>query len=331
MTPRTTARTTIRPLTALLSAGVLLFAASCGSGDDGGDSGEGDSGSDTRTVSHVAGETEVPVDPENVVSLWAPTLSAMFALDEPPQAYAHNTEPLEGIEYPEGVDIGELDHVGESTEPDLEKIANADPDLIIGSSVHEELFDDLDLIAPTVILEWDGTHAWKQHLTDVAEVLGAEDAATQVEDGYSARAGEVADSISATGTEPSDIETSVVRFHDEELRLEVQNSFTGMVVADVGLARPGKQDVEEEGSGYIPVSLENLTDADGDAMFAYSIAQSNQEGTDLLSEAEDSPLWGSLDAVGNDAVYTVDYDLWNAAGYIAAHGVLDDIEENLGD
>lgn len=321
-----------RVLAAVLSAGVLMFAAACGTDGNGGsgDSGDrGDSG-DTRTVSHVAGETEVPVSPENVVTLWAPTLSAALALDEPPAAYAHNTQPLEGVEYPEGFDIGDLEHVGESTEPDLEQIAHSAPDLIIGSSVHEDLYDQLDTIAPTVLLEWEGTHSWKQHLTDLAEVLGAEDAAERVEFEYADRAAAVADAVRETGTDPGDIETSVVRFHNDELRLEVNNSFTGMVVGDVGLARPAVQDVEEEGSGFIPVSLENLLDADGDVLFAYTIADSNQEGTDLLADAEASPLWQELSVVQDDAVYTVNYDLWNAANYIAAHGVLDDIEDHLG-
>ncbi len=321
-------RRTLRRLTALLSAGALVFAVSCSSDDDG-DSNSNSDG-DTRTISHVAGETEVPVDPENFTTLWAPTLSAVLSLGEEPAAYAHNSEPLEGVEYPAGFDIDALEHVGQSTEPNLETVASTSPDLIIGSSVHEPIYDELTQIAPTVILEWDGTHAWKQHLNDVAEVLGVEDAAADVESEYADRAAEVAESISETGTEPGDIETSVVRFHNEELRLEVKNSFTGMIVEDIGLARPEKQDVEEEGSGYIGVSLENLADADGDVMFVYTIAQSIQEGDDLLSEAQESAGWDNLTAVQNDAVYTVDYDRWIAASYISAQGVLDDIEEALG-
>lgn len=329
MTPRTGGFQRPRPLgrlIALLSAGALVFAASCSSdNDDGGESADGE----TRTISHVAGDTEVPVDPENFTTLWAPTLSAALSLGEEPGAYAHNNEPLEGVEYPEGFDIDSLEHVGESTEPDLEMLASTDPDLIIGSSVHEGIYEELSQIAPTVILEWDGTSAWKPHLNDVAEVLGAEDSAAQVEEDYADRTAEVNEAISDTGTDPADIETSVVRFHDEELRLEVRNSFTGMIVEDVGLARPEKQDIEEEETGFVPVSLENLSDADGDVMFVYSIAQSNQEGEDLLTKAEDSSGWDQLTAVENDAVYTVDYDRWIAAGYISAHGVLDDIEENL--
>ena len=64
-------------------------------------------------------------------------------------------------------------------------------------------------------------------------------------------------------------------------------------------------------------------------MFVYTIAQSIQEGDDLLSEAQESAGWDNLTAVENDAVYTVDYDRWIAASYISAQGVLDDIEENL--
>lgn len=317
----------LRTLSAALASGALVALTACGSGDAETTAEEenGNGGEETRVIDHQEGETEVPAEPERVVSLWAPTFSAMLALEEEPVAYAHNSEPLEGIEYPEGFDIDSLEHVGHSVELDFEEIAAVGPDLIIGTSVHEEMYDQLSEIAPTVILEWEGTGAWKQHLDDVAEVLAAEEAAEEVTAEYEARVEEVAEAVG----EPEEIETSVVRFHAEELRLEVLNSFPGMILEDVGLARPEIQDVEEDG-GFLPVSLENLPEADGDALFVYTIADAEEENPDLLAEAESSPLWENLEAVQNDAVYAVDYDQWLAANYIGAHGILDDLEEHLG-
>lgn len=318
----------LRRLSTLIATGALLTLAACGGGgepttvDPDADNG----GADTRTISHQLGDTEIPAEPERVITLWAPTFSAMLSLDEEPVGYAFNAEPVEGVDYPDGLDLGSMEHVGHSVELDFEQIAAIGPDVIIGSSVHEEMYDQLSEIAPTVVLEWNGTGDWKQHLDDLAGVLDVEDRAQEVVSAYESRAEDVAQAIGA----PEDVKTSVVRFHAAELRLEVHNSFPGMVLQDVGLARPENQDVEADG-GFIPVSLENLPEADGDALFAYTIAEADAEAPNLLQDAEDSPLWNNLEAVQNDAAYAVDYNVWLGANYIAAHTVLADLEDNLAD
>ncbi|HIY66992.1 MAG TPA: iron-siderophore ABC transporter substrate-binding protein [Candidatus Agrococcus pullicola] len=314
----------LRRLAAGSAALLLLALTACGSGGDTPDDGE--NAGETRVVEHLGGETEVPVDPERVTTLWAPSLSAMLSMGEAPYAYAFNAEPIEGLDYPEGFDIDSLEHVGHSVELEFESIAAVAPDLIIGTSVHEEHYETLSRIAPTVILEWDGTGSWKDHLHDLAEVLGAEESAEQVESDYQNRVDEV---IEAIGN-PGDIQVSVIRFHAEELRLEVLNSYPGMILSDIGLARPDIQNVEEPGSGFLPVSMENLPDADGDVIFAYTIADADPDNDNLLDEAQSNPLWNNLDAVQNDAVFSVDYNTWLSANYIGAHRILDDLEEHLG-
>lgn len=307
----------------VLMAAVLLPVAACsgeGSGDDAGGDGE------TRVVEHAMGETEIPAEPERVVTLWSSTLSAALSLGEEPVGYAHNEVPIDGVDVPEGYDLEAMDYLGHSLELDLERIAGAEPDLILAADVHEDSYDQLSEIASTVVLDWGGTGGWKDHLTDVADVLNATDAAEDVVAEYESRAAEVAEAIG----DPSDVEVSIVRFHEEELRLEVRNSFAGQIAEDLGLARPEVQNVEEDESGYVPVSLERLPDADGDVLFAFTVADNDDEAPNLLEEAQGNPLWDELDAVQADNVHTVDYMKWIAANYISAHGVLDDLEEALG-
>ncbi|SFB40347.1 iron complex transport system substrate-binding protein [Amycolatopsis marina] len=301
----------------LFLVALLPLAACSGQADD------GEGAGNTRTVQHVKGETQIPAAPQRVVTLWAPTLSAMVALDEPPVGYAFNEEPIHGVDVPEGYDIGQMKHVGHSQELDLEKVAGVSPDLIIATDLHEEVYDQLSGIAPTVVLRWPGSSGWKQHLTDVAEVLQLRDKADEAVAEYDARVAEVAEAVG----DPGGTEVSVVRFHTEELRLEVRNSFAGQIVADVGFSRPAAQDVAEEGSGFVPISLERLPEADGDAMFAYTIADGDEDKPNLLERARQNPLWGNLEAVRNDQVHPVDYKTWIANNYIAAQAVLDDLEE----
>lgn len=321
----------LRRLTAGSSAALLIALTACGNTDDDADGTEDDTGNgepaETRVIEHEEGETEVPTEPERLTTLWAPSFSALTSMDQAPYAYAANAELIEGVDYPEGLDIDALEHIGHSVELEFEEIAAAAPDLIIGTTVHAEHYETLSEIAPTVILRWDGTGDWQDHMQDLAEVIGAEEDADRVVSEYQNRVDEVAEAIG----NPEDIEVSVVRFHAEELRLEVLNSFPGTVLSDVGLARTENQDVEEPGSGFLPVSMENLPEADGEALFAYTIADSDPENDNLLAEAESNPLWDNLEAVQNDAVYSVDYDIWLSANYIGAHSILDDLEENLTD
>ena len=315
----------MRRLLAVSALAALVSVTSCSSDESGASSDNDDVA--THTVKHLEGSTQVPDDPERVVTLWASTLSATVALGEQPVGYAFNDEPAPGVDVPEDYDLDSLDHLGDSQELDLERIAAAEPDLILATEVQADYYDQLSDIAPTVILEWGGTSVWKQHLRDVAEVLQREDEADKVESDYRAHVDEVADAIGG----PSATEVSIVRFHADELRLEVRNSFAGQVVADVGLARPEVQDVEEEESGYLAVSLEQLPDADGDALFAFTIADSDDpQEDDLLESARDNPLWKQLDAVRKDRVHEVDYMTWISSNYFAAHAILDDLESALG-
>ena len=286
-----------------------------------------DSGAATRTVEHVEGSTEIPDEPQRVVTLWASTLSAMASLGEQPVGYAFNDKPALGVDVPEDYDLDALDYLGSAQELELERIAATNPDLIIATEAHVDYYDQLSDIAPTVVLEWTGTSAWKQHLRDVAEVLQLEGEADRVEADYEAHVDRVAEAIG----DPGSIDVSVVRFHASELRLEVRNSFAGQVVDDVGLSRPEVQDVEEDESGYVAVSLEQLPDADGDALFAFTIANADDSvEDDLLRSARESPLWEQLSVVRNDRVHEVDYMTWISSNYVGAHAILDDLESALG-
>ncbi|HLS14112.1 MAG TPA: iron-siderophore ABC transporter substrate-binding protein [Beutenbergiaceae bacterium] len=312
-----------RRLMTLLAAllGALLLTG-CGSGNGADDEAETEPGQ-TRTVTHLAGDSEIPAEPERVVTLWASTMSAMLALGHTPAGYAFNAEPIEGVDVPEGYDLSAMEQVGHSVDLNLESIAAVEPDLILATDVHTDFYDQLSDIAPTVVLDWGGTGAWQSHLDDVADVLGASEAAQQVRTEYEDRAAQVARTIG----DPEPIEASVVRFHESELRLEVNNSFAGQVLAEIGLDRPEAQDVTEEDSGYLPLSMEEVSQVDGDVLFAFTIADGPAEAPNLLEEARQTQLWENLTVVQNDAVHQVDYMTWISANYFAAHRVLDDVEE----
>lgn len=310
-----------------LAVTVAMLVAACGTGDQASPGGADDANAEaaTRTVTHALGTTEIPAEPQRIVALWGPTLSALLTLGEEPVA-AVEQGYVEGVDVPEGYDLDQLVLTGSSREPDLELVATVEPDLIIGiENFAGERYDELSQIAPTVLLEWDGSGAWQQHLDEVADALGLDDERDDVVADYDQRVSDVRQAVG----EPSDIEVSIVRFQGDGVRLEGRASSAGVVVDDVGLARPPSQDFADE--GFRAVSLERLSDADsdgdGDVLFYWA---NDEEGEELVERARENPLWTSLEVVRNDAAHTVDGEVWGTASYLAAYQVLDKIEAVLG-
>lgn len=69
--------------------------------------------------------------------------------------------------------------VGTIEEPNLEAIAALEPDLVISSKVrHEQIYDELSAIAPTVFAENAGA-TWKENVLLYGEAVGREAAAAR--------------------------------------------------------------------------------------------------------------------------------------------------------
>lgn len=294
-----------------------LALAACGGGSEGGD-GDGGGGeeSSTRTVEHAAGESEVPEDPENVVVLDTAELDSAMTLGTTPVGAV---EAVEGEGYPdylEGVD--DIETVGSIEEPNLEKIATLEPDLILSSELrHEQIYDELSEIAPTVLTETTGS-PWRENFELHAEALGKEDEAEQVVSDYESRLEEFKGEVE----EPRP-EISIVRFIPGDTRIYQKDSFIGTVLEDAGLPRPESQDVDD--FAIENASAEAIPDMNGDVIFTTVYGDEEDTDADSITSNE---LWQELEAVQDDRVYEVPDDTWMLGiGYTAADNVLDDLEE----
>jgi iron complex transport system substrate-binding protein len=276
-----------------------------------------------RTVRHAMGETTIPKRPERVVVLDTGELDSAVALGVVPVGAVR--APVEDglLDYLQPRTEGVTELVGTISEPDLERIAALRPDLILSSKLrHEELYDELNQIAPTVFSETVGV-VWKENFQLHAEALGLEEQAEEMLAAYEQRAQELAGALrQQLGTLP---EVSIVRFLPGQTRLYQKASFIGTVLQDVGLPRPEPQDVDEFA---LVISEEQINLADGDVIFVtwYGPADETTRGT-----FTSSPLWQQLDAVQAGAVYEAPDDIWMLGiGIGAANEVLDDLEEHFG-
>jgi iron complex transport system substrate-binding protein len=277
-----------------------------------------------RTVDHVMGSTEIPDKPVRIVALDQTFVDAAFTLDVPLAAFTDispNAERLPAYlsEFrntlgKDAVSLGDLDN------PNLEKLASLRPDLILSAKIrHEELYDELSQIAPTVFSETTGP-TWKENLRLLAEALGEEAIAEERIDRYEARARAVGDAIRVKeGRNPT---ISLIRFLGQENRLYQKASFSGIVLEDAGLARPPSQDVD----GFaVAVSEERIPDADADRIY-YTVFDL-EEARGARERFLANPLWGQL----KGEVTEVSDEVWGlAVGLQGAEAMLDDLAESFG-
>lgn len=320
--PRTTA-------TIALVATLVLPLTACGQGAAGGSGVESGQSSPAaqnaagfpRTITHDKGTTEIPAKPQRVVALDNSLAEAVVTLGSPLVggigAYRDQKgfPPYLGDAVKDTVDVGPLDN------PNLEQIAALEPDVIVSATVrHDALYDRLSQIAPTVFVPTTGP-IWKQNITTLGKVLGQEKAAETKLAAYEKRATALGREINAKASDPT---ISVVRFVDGPTRLYLPESFSGIILSDMGLKRPASQ--QKTGELNIDISEEQIGMVDADHVFVSSFSA----GAEHKKKFEANPLWSRLSAVKAGRVHEVDDQNWMTS--VSLHGadrVMDDLTKTF--
>ncbi|MEM6434020.1 MAG: iron-siderophore ABC transporter substrate-binding protein [Cyanobacteria bacterium P01_D01_bin.115] len=285
-------------------------------------------------VSHAAGETCVPDKPQRVVDLagldYALSLGVKpIASDGTYHANLYLQEETDGIE-----------DVGRNDAPNLERIVELKPDLIVIGSYANMDYNLLSGIAPTVVISNDYSGQWKDVFMQYAEVLGKTETAEQVMGRYYDRTQAFQQQM---GTRAAETKVSIVRVYPTHINFYLRDSFCGTVVADAGLSRPASQDFTASEAKNLfnnqiqyEISREKIPDADGDALFLWTFGHRDdiaQNAQSAKEELKADPLWSTLSAAQQDRVYEVPGEYWIGGGPIAANRIIDDlfkylIEEN---
>ena len=280
------------------------------------------SGAPFRTISHAMGRTEIPTQPLRVVALDQTFVDAVLTLDTELIGYttyrAIEDDRLPDYLSPVLDQAANAVAVGTLEEPNLEAIARLEPDLILSAKVrHEKLYDQLAAIAPTVFSETTGA-LWKDNLRLAGQALGKEDLAEERINAYTERATAIGSAIKqSTGELP---EISIVRFAGEPtIRLYVENSFSGLVLKDVGFVRPKGQPTATD-SIVVDVSRENIPDLDASHIFVATWADPSATGARDKITAD--PLWNRLTGTKHDVA---DLTWMSSVGLQGAHAILDDV------
>ncbi|WP_299536198.1 ABC transporter substrate-binding protein [uncultured Streptomyces sp.] len=302
------------------AAGVCALALTgCGSSD--GDSASGDTRKAASvTVTDAAGtEVKVPASPKRVVALSEMDLDSALALGVEPVGLTAGRGQKGAPGYLAD-QAASIPVVGAVTGPDIEKVVQAEPDVILaGQSADAQVLAQLRKIAPTLVTIG-GDKDWKKSLELTGKVLGKSNEAEKFLAGYDEKAAALKKDLG----DRAGSEVSVARYSAKGSAVMQQGVFISDVLKDLGFTRPGIQN--EQGEGHsTPISAENLDEIDADWLFIGTLTSTTGD-TALLGELAKEPAYQQLDAVGNDHATVIDGSKWTSLGGAqAAVSVLDDI------
>ncbi|ASS77260.1 ABC transporter substrate-binding protein [Tumebacillus algifaecis] len=270
------------------------------------------------TVKHSMGETPIEGTPKRVVVLTNEGTEALLSMGVKPVGavkswtgdpwYAHIKSEMEGVQV-----------VGDESQPNLEAIAALKPDLILGNKMRQEkVYEQLKAIAPTVFSE-DLRGNWKINYKLYAEALNKKDEGDKQLAAWDKRIAEFKEKAG----DKLKTEVSMVRFMAGKTRLYLNNTFSGIIFKELGLARPAAQNKEDF---VAEIGKERMPEMEGDIMFYFTYDTGNGEGTKTEQEWMNDNLFKNLNVVKAGKAHRVDDAIWNTAGGIkAANLLLDDL------
>ncbi|MET7645248.1 iron-siderophore ABC transporter substrate-binding protein [Streptomyces sp. NPDC005426] len=328
MAPHSTfsSRGFVRPSVAASLIGICALAmTACGSSEasDGSGPDAAEAPKTTQVTDATGASVKVPATPERVVVLSEMDLDAALALGVKPVGLTagrgQKGAPGYLADQAKGIPV-----VGAVTGPDMEKVVQAEPDVILaGQLADEQVLQQLRKVAPTVVTI-DGSKDWKKALSLTGKTLGRGNQAEAFLADYATRTAALKKDLGAEAGKS----VSVTRYSAKGSAVMQQGVFISDVLGDLGFTRPGIQNQKGEGHST-PISDENLKEIDGDWLFIGTLTSTGSD-QDLVGELSKKPAYKQLKAVSNGRSTVIDGTKWTSLGGAqAAVSVLDDIRKAM--
>jgi iron complex transport system substrate-binding protein len=294
-------------------------------GTDGGQPGASQQASSgqEREVENLFGTTVIKGTPQRIASLHPWITDFLLAMGITPHA-AVSAGPNESGFSPyfqsrltNTVNLG-----WQIPDTNFEAILGSGPDLIIATQNQKEVYDQLTKIAPTIGIEPvkddQGVRRMRDTMRQLAVMLGTQDQAEAALAEYDKQAQEAREQVKqAIG----DKTVMFLRMTDKELRY-YSKSLYEVLYDDLGMTPPPL--IPDSSVSFESLSAEKLPEVNPDYIFLLS------ESEDKRSSIESLAIWKQLNAVKNNHVYTVDYDLWfQGFGPIANELIMKDVVDKL--
>ena len=282
-----------RRTTALVVLSLLLLGASCGS-STGSNQVAVSANQETATTEAATATTEAAAEttttevmesefPEAIISLSPTATEILFAIGAGGQVVAVD----EYSTYPEEAPITDLS----GFTPNIEAIAEYEPDLVVISYDPGDLVVGLELLDIDVVMQGTALSVEDTYsqITELGELTGHSEEAQELNDSISADLASLAENPVGTG---------LTYFHevDATLYTATSSTFIGQLYALLGLENIADP-ADEQGWGYPQLSPEYIVSANPDLIFLADAIYG--ESLDTLMER---PGWSEITAVQNYSV-----------------------------
>ena len=299
-----------------LAALLLAVLAACGGGDDSPPAGRNAS-SPIWVTDWTKTEVSLSQPAERVACLFGACVDALSELGMVPVLLPDDASKAGLSEY-FGNRSADVPRVGGSFfEPNLEDVAAAKPDLVIGGACfHEGLREALKPIAPLLVLDIGPYKQGIENLRTVARLTGrtaqADDAVERLERKIRTYADQSPRTVVPLSVYPTDAAPLI----------DSTDSQVGSLLGQVGQypwpAFSGEFDCF--GGGQITYSMEKILEVNPDVLFVVRSAGSAEKVEDDLAR---SPVWGELKAVKSRRVHELNSFPWSVGGTRSARLALD--------
>ncbi len=254
--------------------------------------------------------------PEKIVSLWYSYPEILVALDEMPIGTTE-CEFLTSLNYLKDIKgMDSLVELGDKLAPNIEKIVELEPDLILATSNHEAIYSTLTKIAPVIILDREAFYNdWTLGVRTFGEILGKEEEAELVIASIMEKIENGREKLKhIDGETIALIKTWDGKSYYVESSKDPSYIYTFDEKKGLGLT-PDEEFVKMGGEN---ISMEGLSKIKADHIFLEADISLNES---ILKDLEKNSVWNSLEAVKNGNVYFLDISAITGGPLATEYGI----------
>lgn len=256
-------------------------------------------------VDALGREVVLEKKPERTALLFFRNFEHMFLLDEGPAAATEVDMLDEWASLKPYKEKYEIADIGSMTGPNVEKLLEIGPDLIIMFAGRYEAYgEEMEKIAPVITVD-SNENNWQNALREYGKIFGKEEKAETEIERIEKLVADSREQLVGYGDK-----TFGVIMLGNKLPWAFTTQFVFNKENGLGLNPPDNYaDMSTKGE---EMSLEGLAGMDPDYMFVADINGSAENLENALKELEGNPVWNSLTAVKNRHMYALDSSI--AAG-----------------
>lgn len=302
----------------ILLLGVVI--AGCGNTNE--NNNETSASKETIVVNHELGETKVPKNPEKVIVFDFGMLDTLDYLGIDVIGVPQMNIP----DYLEKYRSNDYENIGSLKEPDFEKIANIDPDLIIISTRQADQYDELSKLGAVIHLGVDYENyydSFKENVTIIGEIFSKE---KDVEEALT----DIEERINALTDKAKEIDQKalIILANEDKISAYGPNSRFGVIHDLFGI--PAADQKIEASTHGMNVSFEYVLEMDPDLL--YVIDRSAAIGDEPAAKnIVENRLMKSTKVLQNDNIYYLSPDVWylSGGGIISVQKMVEEIENSI--